>query len=573
MARQVAPTEELSKTNVHDPSGDLTGAIFEERAENLSIDQFSAWTEVSPFERSVLRQLTAQGPRLLSGPRGCGKTTLLKLAEGRIDSDSHDIAVYVNYGKYLFLEPAYKQRADADGFFQDWLVARIIAAISEKISDNQELNLLAIECQAFVDAAESNPSTDRLDLPGPAQLSRMLEAWAGESGHRRVILLLDDAAHAFVPDQQRVFFEFLRNIRNPNVTYKAAIYPGVTEFSPNFHVGHDAKIIHAWIPVEGEQYLRFMRSLFAKRFPENMRRGIPSDVVDLFAGAAFGVPRTFLAMLEEYLNNKPTNSGRIARLANTIISEQAQQLRKLYLTLADKLPSYSMYVSTGTRVEQRIVDELRTLNANRFDKQETASQALDVAIRQPIDQRLLTIMSLLEYAGIVRQTNESVSVGSSGTFTKFSLHGAILIEGTALRFGKNPTLAQRASSLIRFTRAGTYKRVMSEALLTNSEAKVCRLMVGSCQNCGSPRLIQEARFCHVCGSELLDESRFAALLRTPVDQLPLTPRKIESLKKQRLLRVEDILRDRGQQELRKADRVGQVWARRIYSIAEEFVSV
>ncbi|WP_157630355.1 ATP-binding protein [Kribbella catacumbae] len=567
------PSVTPGSSDSSDTQGEVNGAIFEERAENLSLDQFSAWTEVSPFERTVLRQLMAQGPRLLSGPRGCGKTTLLRLADRRINSTTPDIAVYVNYGKYLFLEPAYKQRADADGFFQDWLVARIIVAISDHVPNNQKLKAMAKECQNFVDAAESDPSTDRLQLPGPAQLSRMLEMWASEAGHRRVILLLDDAAHAFVPDQQRVFFEFLRSIRNPNVTYKAAIYPGVTEFSPNFHVGHDAKIIHAWIPVDGEQYLRFMRSLFTRRFPDSMQKGIPGDVVDLFAGAAFGVPRTFLAMLEEYLNNLPTNSGRIARQANTIIGEQAQQLRKLYMTLADKLPSYSMYVETGLTVEQRIVSELRDLNSTRFDKQETASQALDVAIRQPIDQRLLTILSLLEYAGIVRQTNESVSLGSGGTFTKFSLHGAVLMEGNALRFGKNPTLAQRAGSLIRFTRVGTYKRVLSETLLNKSEAKECRLMVGSCQNCGSPRLIQEARFCHVCGSELLDESRFAALLRTPVDQLPLTPRKIESLKNQRLLRVEDILRDRGQQELRKAERVGQVWARRIYSVAEEFVSV
>ncbi|WP_157619819.1 hypothetical protein [Saccharothrix sp. NRRL B-16348] len=550
-------------------------SLFEERAENLTQEEFEAWTAPTPHDEQILRQLQTQGPKLLSGPRGCGKTTLLLRAAAEIRKRGSALPVYVNYGRSMFTEPAFNQRSDADGFFQDWLVAKVIVAVHdtfEKLGvEEPELDRQSEIARFFIDSAERNPHAARPDLPGPTALTHALEAWAERINAKRVVLLLDDAAHAFVPEQQRVFFEYLRNLRTPAVTYKAAIYPGVTEFSPNFHVGHDAKLVHAWVPVEGSEYLSFMRLIYERRLPPEIRDKISSGVVSLFAAASFGVPRTFFALIETYLENWNSRPERSAQVANNTIAQNADQLRDLHRSLSRKLPRYRHYVEAGEGVLNKLLVLIRELNETRH-RVSPHAQVLDIAIRQPIDARLVTVLGLLEYAGLVRSTNEAVSHGTD-RYSKYSIHGCLLTAAGALRFGQNPTLEQRASALVKKSRTGTYKRVGSEGIFTTKQAEECQLVVANCAACGTPRVMENARFCSFCGAELVDASRFEELMATPIEELALPKKKLHALNAQGMHKIEDLIRDRGLAEISKAQRVGPVWARRIYSLAEEFVSV
>jgi hypothetical protein len=549
--------------------------LFEERAENLTPENFKAWTAPTPHDEQILRQLQNQGPKLLTGPRGCGKTTLLLRAAAEIRRRGSALPIYVNYGRSMFTEPAFNQRSDADGFFQDWLVAKVIVAVDDAFQTLQlslpDLRSQAKVARTFIDSAERNPHADRPNLPGPTALTQALEAWAEKADAKRVVLLLDDAAHAFVPEQQRVFFEYLRNLRTPTVTYKAAIYPGVTEFSPNFHVGHDAKLVHAWVPVEGPEYLSFMQAIYERRLPRQIRSRISSGVILLFAAASFGVPRTFFALIETYLENWNGQPSRSAQVANNTIAQNADQLRDLHRSLSKKLPRYRQYVETGEAVLDRLLQLIRELNETRH-RTDADTQALDIAIRHPIDPRLVTVMGLLEYGGLVRRINEAVSHGAD-RYSKYAIHGCLLSAAGALRFGQNPTLEQRATALVKTSRTGSYKRVGSEGILTQKHADACQLVVANCANCGTPRAMENARFCSACGSELVDASRFEELMATSIDELSLTSKKLQALHAQGMHKIEDLIVDRGMTEISKAQRVGPVWARRIYSLAEEFVGV
>jgi hypothetical protein len=552
-------------------------SVFEERAENLSDEEFARFTAPTPHDKYVLRQLVSKGPKLLSGPRGCGKSTFLRIANDQIISKGVGLPVYVNYGKSMFIEPAFKQRSDADVFFLDWLVARVLDAAERTLRErfdyrDQALTDLGERAREFISQAEMDPGADRAAFPGPTALAALLEKLADSANCPRVVLLMDDAAHAFVPEQQRIFFEFLRNLRTPTVTFKAAIYPGVTEFSPNFHVGHDAKMVPAWTTVEGGPYLTFMRDMLTRRLPAEELAKLPAGLIDLFAAASFGIPRTYFAMVEAFLESPPTQPGQIARAGQTTITETSDQLRLLHRSLAAKLPRFRQYVEIGEKVLDNIVSEIRTLNEDR-SRRDSNNSAVDIAVRHPIDPRLGTIFGLLEYAGLVRRTNESISLGSQGTYTKFAVHGAILVAGGAVTFGKNPTLEQRAQALLRATRTGSFKRTSGDNLLTPELAEACTLVVANCGQCGAARLSEDAKFCSNCGAELVDASRFEELLQAPVDLLPIPPRKRQALNDANLRRVEDILRDRGLAEIRKAQRVGPVWARRIYATTEEFVGV
>lgn len=562
-------------THMSDDSRLDADAVFEERAENLTDEQFSEWTFVSDFEERVLRQLTSSAPKLLVGPRGCGKSTLLRLAYDRIQSQGRDLPIFVNYGKSMFLEPAFTVRTDADAFFQDWLVARIAVAAGEALDTAnmpEGLRQLEEHCREFIGRAETDPKAQRLKLPGPTLLSALLSQWAEDAGKGRVVLLLDDAAHAFVPEQQRIFFEFLRSLRSPTVTFKAAVYPGVTHFSPNFNVGHDAKAVVAWVGTDTADYLEFMRQLLDKRLPDRGGVAISDDLVDFFAVASFGIPRTFMSMVESYIDQKP-KPARVAQAATAIINIHADQTEKLYDQLATKLPTFSRYVAAGDTVRRNMLAQVEKLNRGRSAHDSAREQVVEIAVKQPLDAKLVTILSLLEYAGLVRQTNETVSLGNAGTFTKVAIHSGLLLAHNAVSFRQNPTISERARAAMRQSRQSSFKRVAADVLLDKETAENCRLQVGACPRCGTPRQVEGARFCTNCGQELVDESRYAALVQANIEALALTPKKLTALRQQGFHTVDDILRDRGMSEMQKANRIGGHWSRRIYSLAEEYVSV
>ena len=62
------------------PMPDELVSVFEERAENLSEAELRNWTVLTETEKQIIRKLTGPGAKLISGPRGSGKSTLFKIA-------------------------------------------------------------------------------------------------------------------------------------------------------------------------------------------------------------------------------------------------------------------------------------------------------------------------------------------------------------------------------------------------------------------------------------------------------------------------------------------------------------
>ena len=550
---------------------DDAAAVFEERGENLDEDNFAAWLEVGPFEEAVLRGLTGRGPKLLVGPRGCGKSTLLRFAKDRLAERGSDLPVLVNYARSLCIEPAFNRRSDAQAFFQDWLGARILAALPDPAIEHPEVQEMLTRAREFVEQAERDPDLPRGNFMGPTALSKWLEEYATREGFRNVVLLLDDAAHAFVPEQQMIFFNFLAAIRRPKVTYKAAIYPGVTEFAPTFNVGHDAKLLNAWISADSPDYLPFMRALLAKRLPDRGGIAFSDDLVDLFAVAAFGIPRNFIAMVQTFIEIEPT-PARVTQAALSAIKAYSDQTMRNYEQLSVKLPSLQNYVSAGLQVRNEILKDLARFNMEKRGKNSSVrEQAVELAIEVPVDSRLVTILNLMEYWGIVRRTHETVSMTQQ--YTKVGVNSGTLLAENALNFGQNPTIADRALAARKRTRQHSFKRVRSKQLLSPSVAETCILASSACPRCGTPPQVESAKFCSNCGSPLTSGSRYEALVKTEIDNLDLPAKKIEALRAIGIVRVDDVLRDKGGVELKKAKRVGDVWSRRIIGRAEEFISV
>lgn len=239
----------------NDPN--IIASISEERAENLSKTELHTWTAEMPHNAEILKKLKGTGAKLLCGPRGSGKSTLLRLAYFDLLESNTVLPAYINYARSMALEPLFHKKANAIQLFRQWVLAKIVIGIYQSLEDLKaepseiikDHNANASKLVKMLEIGETPDSTKNyLSL---TQLEIFLTKWAKDHGRKRVVLLLDDAAHAFSSEQQREFFEIFRSLKSRTLSAKAAVYPGVTSYSPNFHLGHEAELIEVWCGIDG----------------------------------------------------------------------------------------------------------------------------------------------------------------------------------------------------------------------------------------------------------------------------------------------------------------------------------
>ncbi|GAB2513980.1 hypothetical protein GCM10026982_45510 [Nocardiopsis aegyptia] len=551
--------------------------IFEERAEYLSKVELAEWTAETKGDRSILPKLKGPGAKLLIGPRGCGKSTLLRRAYFELQEEGAHLSVYVNYSKSLALEPLFHKSANALQLFRQWVLLKIAIGVENSLLEcgrrvPTSLSSLTQGAKSFIKHLEAGETVEMPDeYTTPTELLQALESWTQSSGLKRCVLLLDDAAHAFSPEQQREFFEIFRELRSRKISAKAAVYPGITSYSPNFHVGHEAELVESWFRPDEEDYLDVMREIVKRRIPESHLERLKGreELIDYLALASFGLPRGFLVMLSQLLGvEEDDNHNPTRKMADNAISNHASSVRHIFATLADKLPRYKNFVEYGKKLEAGSVRHLQAFNSGRQGR----SKATVIAFPGPIDPKLSRMISMLEYAGIIRVAG-TVSRGVKGVFHRYTIHYAILIEGNALSLGRafsvsdiNSTLASRD--------AHAFSRLQPRNVLGDNYTEECTLDLLPCTNCGAPRLSEDAQFCMKCGRKLLTASVYEELLKSPIENLPLTTNKLQGLKKNTSIRtVNDILLDEENSQIRGVPHIGPVWAARIRRYAEEFVSV
>jgi hypothetical protein len=549
--------------------------IFEERAENLSKQELMTWSVETAQDRNIIKKLHGPGTKLLSGPRGSGKSTLLRKAYFRLLEAGKVLPVYVNYSQSLALEPLFHNHANALQIFRQWVLFKIIVGIGEAFDDAKKARHEGLDkyvhlATDFIEQLEQGyePNLENNTI-APSILKTLIDEWALENGFQRSVLLFDDAAHAFSSLQQREFFEIFRNLKSRTISPKAAVYPGMTSYSPNFHLGHDAELIEAWYKPEEENYLDTMKELLQKRLSSDQIGLLDEKLIEYLALAAFGLPRSFLTMISELLGIEEESPKKPSRnLARQAILRNCSFLRGLFQSLSRKLPRYSHFVDMGRKLEVAIVRELKNYNKSRDNEEKTGL----VGIVEPIELELGKILALLEYAGIVRFI-DSVNWGQNKSYRRYFVHYALLIEKNALHLASSYPLSTLIMALTN-QEFHHFRTTRGQRLLGKDFQEKCTLNLAPCQNCGAPRISDEAKFCVECGKPLSDVSVYEELLKAPIEQLPLPKKKIDLLKQQTSIKVvQDILLDEENQQIMQVKGIGPFWASRIRNAAEEFVSV
>ena len=115
---------------------DLLASVFEERAEHLSATELTQWTVKSPQDARILSSLKGAGAKLLSGPRGSGKSSYLRRAYFEMLGESTTLPAYINFSKSLALEPFFHNRNDAASIFRQWVIAKIVVGLIDGIRES-----------------------------------------------------------------------------------------------------------------------------------------------------------------------------------------------------------------------------------------------------------------------------------------------------------------------------------------------------------------------------------------------------------------------------------------------------
>ncbi len=553
---------------------DIDNKEFEERADYIEINDLISWTVDTPFFQNIQKKIIERGAKLIVGPRGTGKTHQFRHAYYTCLNDStKPLPLYVSFGKYYHLEPLLFKSANALTIFHTWILAKICIEIIEvskqlKIDLSNSLNIRDIDIldiNDFVENAEKNTinlNNDELISKLSIQFTtNLIEELTKKSDRKRCILLLDDAALTLTPDYMIEFFDVFRSLKTQNISPKASVYPGTTQFGPRFHIGQDAEEILAWLNVEDENYSSFMSEILNKRLNVS---DVNNDVIELFKYASFGIPRAFITLLRAFIhaNGKTTQQN-----FNKVIENQKNQLEKEYLSLSLKLPQYKSIIKIGYEFYDKIINEVEEVN-----KSNPSEKKVHLGILQDESQvKSSRMIKFLIEAGLLYQI-QSLSDGSDRVFDRYIPHYLFLINARVFTHTKGFNTKSMLESISKKTDKRPIRKQLS-TLLDKSKINSLKLDLPSCNKCGTERLSEEQKFCHNCGNPLIGQSTFEATLKVKIKDLPLPKWQIDAiLKDTKLKTIEDIYTSQNlAKDLKNAKGIGKVRTTNIDKLVRELI--
>ena len=111
-------------------------AEFEERADQLSLDLIDASLADGDVFRRARTKLLARGAKLLVGPRGTGKTHIMRYTYAQaMKQQDKPLALYSTFNRYLNLEPLLKKSPDARQRFHSWVLAKLLVSAFDWLKD------------------------------------------------------------------------------------------------------------------------------------------------------------------------------------------------------------------------------------------------------------------------------------------------------------------------------------------------------------------------------------------------------------------------------------------------------
>lgn len=555
--------------------------LFEQRADYIPLDDLLTGTATADLLNRVHDALVARGTKLIVGPRGCGKTHMMRYT-WVICQKARDqpFCVYVSFNRYYRLEPLTNLRTNALDLFHGWALARIVLGLFETLDalasqpvDHLGRLLPRNRYQDLVSRLErsmqlSEEETDVFNSLSVEWVRGLIEENSRVAGRKRAVLFFDDAALTLTPEYLVELFEIIRTIKSAYLSPKASVYPGTTEYGPRFHPTQEADIIPVWLSVEDPEYFQVMDGIAARRYPEG--NSIPKEVSDYLKFAAFGIPRAYLSMLHQF---HVAEGGNQQAILNRIIQEHAEARTAEYKSLSVKAPRFKSLIEVGYALLRKLIGLLRDQNEALLQSDEKQLMiGISGLTESPLAKRMF---NLLVEAGLLYE-HQSVSHGGPGrTYDRYTPHVALLLEQRTFSARERGTSLKQLVERLKQKPAKHPLRRTLGTLLSSDELLMLRLDLPPCSRCHTPRFNDAQRFCHNCGTELTDASTFVECMKFSISDVPgLTPWQKSKISTElpTLKTIGDLLShsDPGA-ELRKIRQVGQKRATNVILAVTQYV--
>jgi hypothetical protein len=572
----------LAQNPGHDK--DDLDASLEQRADYIPTEKLVQETATaSALFESVRKALLSSGLKTLVGPRGCGKTHMMRYAWLTCQDDSSKpFAVYVSFNKYYRLEPLLVSRASPPDEFHAWALGLVVLATYGSLSYKPEhaalvsgleskLGLPRAGLETLVSALERNQplSPEQATLSREISVSRvqqLLDLACTLIGRKRTILLLDDAALTLTPTYLIEFLDIVRALKSATIAPKASVYPGTTEYSPRFHSGQDSTAVFVWLSVEADEYQSDMDQIARCRFADFEQ--IPQDVADLLRFAAFGIPRAYLTMLQDY-KERPAKTSQ--QTLNQVVEAHLNARLAEFRSIAKKVPKLRELISVGEAVLNGMV---RAIKASNTDS--SVVQLLVGIPKEELTAIVKRMFQLLIEAGLIFDFKEVKHGTPERIYQRYIPHGAALLQSRALTSGDvGGALKNTAEALRRKRAKHPVRRKLEKYVDDSSLIEQLDFALPPCPSCAAPRVSDAQRFCVNCGAQLVAVSTFDNCLSVPIEEVPgLTLWQIQRIQKElpRLRTIRDYLAMQDPAaELRTVYGIGLRRSARIADVLQGFV--
>ncbi|MET7462447.1 hypothetical protein [Nonomuraea sp. NPDC005501] len=417
------------------------------RTEDIRQDEVLGYLVETPTDRSLINQLKGRSPVILKGSRGVGKSFLMRAAEAEIRStfDSDRILpVYVTFARASLIRVSTPDR------FLLWMMAKICnsiirAASSSGLTLPGGSTIAAIRGgsplsipskmeqveKIFEDSWRVSEDTPLpVAVPDPEMLREAVEDLCVHAHLNRIVLFIDEAAHVFIPEQQRQFFTLMRDLRSPYLSIKAAVYPGATAYGDSFQPTHDATVLIVDRSVTDQEYSIGMREIVYKQDPE-LRKTIEQngEVFDTLSYAATGNPRILLKTLARSAAFNRRNVQEVIR------GYYREDIWAEHSGLTERYPGHRELIDWGRHfIEGQVLPKL--YEANKGRRVETQAHFW---VHRDAPQSVKEALRLLSYSGIVQEGISGIRATRSEVGTRYMVNLGCLfsLDAEPVAYGTN----------------------------------------------------------------------------------------------------------------------------------------
>lgn len=410
-------------------------------------------------DREIIEKLKSISPVILVGSRGVGKSFLMKITEEELNnkfSNNRVLPVYITFNKSSLIHSSDKNQ------FANWMLSLICSKIIRQLRRKgllanlpQSINVLSggtyseenLKIEEIAKSYEEswrNPKEQisSYEIPSIDNFKDAIQEICEYTEIKRFILLIDEAAHIFRPEQQRQFFTLFRDLRSPFISCNAAVYPGVTSYGEVFQYTQDATFININRDIFSSSYIEKMREIVEKQADSdsNLLNEISKNRnnFEILAYAASGNPRFLLKTI-----------SRTSRINSSQLNETIREFYKVELfsehtNLSEKYPGHKGLIDWGRNfIESVILPEIQKKNINYLHDERPTS--CFIWVHKDAPKPVKESLRLLEYTGVIQESGKGIKAGSSEIGTRYLVNlGCIfsqepLPSNTSLPIARNIT--------------------------------------------------------------------------------------------------------------------------------------